>query len=100
MKIVMLGHSGVGKTSYMYSMYGAMQNPYNGFTLSTQDQPDHNRFLNIYRNIIKGRYPNPTDQSEEYNFWLNFNNYNDINVSSKSKQSLFVKVNAFNKNSK
>lgn len=30
---------------------------------------------------------------------LNFENYNDIKVSSNSKQSLFVKVNAFNKNS-
>ena len=29
---------------------------------------------------------------------LNFENYNDIKVSSNSKQSLFVKVNAFNKN--
>lgn len=30
---------------------------------------------------------------------LNFDNYNDIKVSSNSKQSLFVRVNAFNKNS-
>jgi MftR C-terminal domain len=41
MKIVMLGHSNAGKTTYMSLMYEAMQEGVGGFVVSADSQEDH-----------------------------------------------------------
>jgi len=70
MKLLMLGHSGVGKTTYMASMYGTMQFPLNGFTLRAIDASAHVRLITICRGILAGTYPEITDQRSEYQFVL------------------------------
>ncbi|MEI7676538.1 MAG: hypothetical protein WCJ03_07145 [Bacteroidales bacterium] len=69
-KIVMLGHSRVGKTTYMASLYGAMQQQRNGFKLKAPSNDDHQRLLNLSQIIAKGNYPLGTDQRKEYMFSL------------------------------
>jgi GTPase SAR1 family protein len=70
MRIVMIGHSNVGKTTYMASMYGAMQVGVNGFTLRAARTDDHERFLALHRMTRAGRYPALTDQRAQYDFRL------------------------------
>lgn len=72
MRIVEIGHEGVGKTTFMASMYGFLQQPIEGFTLRATDSKDHNRLIKLAREIEQGRYPAPTDQRSEYNFSLQF----------------------------
>jgi hypothetical protein len=73
MRIVMIGHSNVGKTTYMASMYGAMQVGVDGFTLRTARADDHERFVALHRMTRAGRYPAPTDQRAQYDFRLCLN---------------------------
>lgn len=70
MRIVMLGHSGVGKTTYMAAVYGELQSPHGGFFLRAEDPDDHRRFLDIADRISVGEYPAGTDQRETYRFIL------------------------------
>jgi hypothetical protein len=70
MKIVMIGQSNVGKTTFMASMYAAMQQGVNGFTLKAGDPADHKRFLKLHRGAKASRYPAPSDQRAEYKFKL------------------------------
>lgn len=70
MKIVMIGHTGVGKTTYMASMYGSMQSSVNGFSLRAADASDHAKLLTMFQEIACNRYPPPTDQRGEYDFHL------------------------------
>lgn len=72
MKILMLGHSGVGKTTYMASMYGALQNGINGFSLRAEDPSLGDNLLAIAQAIAQGHYPNLTDQRSEYRFKLRY----------------------------
>lgn len=72
MRIVMLGHSGAGKTTYMASVYGAMQRPHGGFSLRAVDAADHRRFLALAEGIVGGTYPAGTDQRETYRFALRY----------------------------
>lgn len=72
MKIIMLGHTGVGKTTYMASMYGTLQAPINGFSLLTQNSTHHTELLNEFRKIRQGRYPLATAQRGQYDFSLVF----------------------------
>lgn len=73
MKIVMLGHSGVGKTTYMASMYGLLQSSINGFSLGTEYSSDHERLIKNFYSIKRGSYPNLTAQRSEYKFELLYN---------------------------
>ena len=70
MRIVMIGHSNVGKTTYMASMYGAMQKGVKGFTLQAAVPDDHARFLKLHAAVRANRYPAPTDQRSQYDFRL------------------------------
>jgi hypothetical protein len=72
-KVVMLGHTGVGKTTYMAALYGAMQRSLRGFRLRAKDDDDHRRLLNLARSIGEGHYPSSTDQRSEYIFSLRHN---------------------------
>jgi hypothetical protein len=72
MRIVEIGHTGVGKTSYMSAMYGALQNKIEGFSLRASEHGDHTRLLNLAQAIQQGQYPAPTDQRNEYKFYLQY----------------------------
>src|SRR5438445_106474 len=70
----MLGHSNVGKTTYMASMYGALQKPINGFSLRTQNATHHRELMQMYDRILAGRYPLPSQQRQQYDFSLHYQN--------------------------
>lgn len=72
----MLGHTGVGKTTYMASLYGAMQQSVEGFSLRAVDLEDHNRWKNLSDGIRRGDYPVSTDQRQEYKFHLRYQGRN------------------------
>ena len=76
MKIVMLGHSGVGKTTYMASMYGSLDKGINGFSLRAASDADHRRLIDRAARIAGGGYPDPTDQRGEYDFFLRYQGQN------------------------
>lgn len=68
--IAMLGHTRAGKTTYMASMYGALQEPVSGFTLRAPATTEHDRLIESAKHIQKGSYPPPSDQRERYDFQL------------------------------
>ena len=70
MQIVMLGHTGVGKTTYMGAMYGHLQNAINGFSLAADSADDHKRLMRIHREVLDGKWPPNTDQRSKYDFTL------------------------------
>jgi GTPase SAR1 family protein len=69
-KIVMLGHTGVGKTTYLASLYGSLQREVEGFSLRTSESRDHDRLIQLANTIGKGEYPLSTDQRSQYQFQL------------------------------
>lgn len=68
--IAMLGHTRAGKTTYMASMYGALQTPMSGFRLRAAKKSEHTRLLDSAGRILKGGYPPLSDQRERYDFEL------------------------------
>ena len=72
MRVLMLGHSGAGKTTYMASMYELMNRTNKGFKVIADDQAEHIELLQRAVGIRKGIYPPPTVQRREYNFTLYF----------------------------
>jgi hypothetical protein len=74
MRIVMLGHSNAGKTTYMAAMYQLMNGPkgYEGFRIVANDNKRHTELLNNARAIADDRYPPPTSRHSEYDFTLSF----------------------------
>jgi GTPase SAR1 family protein len=73
MKIVMLGHTGVGKTTYIASMYGALQTPINGFSLKARDSDDATALQLLSDQISNGYFPTKTAVRKKYKFSLCFN---------------------------
>ncbi len=76
MRIVEIGHTGVGKTTYMATLYGIQQEGIEGFSLKAQNSSDHERLIELAKNISQGIYPSATDQRREYNFYLQYENKN------------------------
>jgi energy-coupling factor transporter ATP-binding protein EcfA2 len=74
MKVVMLGNSGVGKTTYMASLYGIMQQKIGGFSLKANDTADGNRLIELANEISSQRYPDATSNRTEYDFYLQHEN--------------------------
>jgi len=70
MKIVMIGNTGVGKTTYMASLYGALQREIEGFSLKAVCTDDHSRLYQLAKAIQTGKYPDLTAQRSEYDFNL------------------------------
>ncbi len=81
MKIVMLGHTGVGKTTYMASLYEAMQQKVEGFQLKTAKSLDHSRLLDLANMIRSAKYPPPTAHRDEYDFKLRYQNKDVLSFS-------------------
>jgi GTPase SAR1 family protein len=74
MRIVEIGHEGVGKTTFMASMYGTLQKSIEGFSLRATHVNDHNRLIKLSIDIKQKNYPTPTDQRQEYKFYLQYQN--------------------------
>jgi len=72
MRIVMLGHSSAGKTTYMAAMYRFMNDGRKGFKIVAADAAQHARLIDDADGIKKGIYPDPTSQRAEYQFTLYF----------------------------
>lgn len=70
MKIVELGHSGVGKTTYMASMYAALQKKIEDISLKTMDTGEHERLCKLAESIKHSSYPPRTSYRSEYSFYL------------------------------
>ena len=69
MDILMLGHSGVGKTTFMAAMYAALQQPIDGFRVKA-GKGQHKRLISLAKAIMSGHYPDATDQRSIYNLKL------------------------------
>lgn len=70
MKIVMLGHSGVGKTTFMACMYAMLQRDIGGFSVQAADVSTHERLLAIAIAVLEGRYPDATTHKSSYDLIL------------------------------
>ena len=74
MNILMIGHSGSGKTTYMGGLYKLYGDDPNGFGLWTGDSGKRSRLQELSNRVASGKYPSGTDIAEEYNFWLQYDN--------------------------
>lgn len=75
MKILMIGHSGSGKTTYMAGLYARMKDGVATYTISNawangNYRQQENSLNMIVNNLEKGIYPASTDIHQEYNFFL------------------------------
>ena len=73
MKIVTIGHAGVGKTTYMASLYYAMQQGYEGFTLRAANAEDAAYLQGLGEHITVGQYPESTAKRSQYHLVLQHN---------------------------
>jgi hypothetical protein len=64
--VVLLGPSNVGKSTYLSSMYHAMQGSRRGFTLSATQERDHAHLMGQAEQILAGRYPPGTNHRITY----------------------------------
>lgn len=69
MKIVMLGHGGAGKTTYVSLMYSEMIDGIEGFTLRAADA-QHRVLMADAAAIRRGRYPNATHRRTSFDLVL------------------------------
>ncbi len=67
MKVLMLGDSQVGKTTYMASMYGFMADD-NGFNIAATRDADRKALDRLARRVRRGEYPSRSEFRSEYNF--------------------------------
>jgi hypothetical protein len=79
LQVVMLGHSGVGKTTYMASVYAAMNNGwfggqrhFDGIGMRAVDPAVHDRLKFLDHQLLNGEFPAGTDVRSEYKFALTF----------------------------
>jgi len=72
-KIMMLGHSGAGKTTYLSLMYAEMQDGIGGFRVRAADTGHHQQLLSDARQIRSSRYPPATRQRASYDLALSYN---------------------------
>lgn len=72
MKILMIGNKESGKTTYMASAFGKMNNGISGFYIHT-DSTTKDWFQRVYTQISNGNYPVATDKRGSYHFQLYHN---------------------------
>ena len=70
MKIVMLGHSNAGKTTYVSLMYELMAVGVDGFRVEARRPEDHARLAAAARAIRLGHYPDASDHRHEFQLRL------------------------------
>jgi len=74
-KILMIGNKESGKTTYMASAFGMMDEGIHGFYINT-DNTTKEWFQRLYRQIGCGNYPDATDKRGSYHFTLYHNQQN------------------------
>ncbi|GHJ47136.1 hypothetical protein Cs7R123_44780 [Catellatospora sp. TT07R-123] len=70
MKVVMLGQSAAGKTTYVSLMYALMMHGGAGFTIRAKHPLDHERLIRTAEAVLTGAYPSPSDQRSVFEFVL------------------------------
>ena len=68
MNVMMIGHSGAGKTTYMAAMYNALYNGIHGFSINSESKKLHKQLTLIANKIQEGYYPSATDIHKIYHF--------------------------------
>ena len=68
MNILMVGHSGAGKTSFMAGMYKCVGESIDGYGISAKKENQKNHLKKIADNLVKGHYPAGTDIQNKYEF--------------------------------
>ena len=71
MKVLMLGDSHVGKTTYMAAMYKVMADD-DSICIHALDRDDDRTLKRFAGALSKGRYPNKTELKSDYDFSLDF----------------------------
>lgn len=72
MRVVMLGHSNAGKTTYMSSMYEIGKAGLKGFRIRTKEPTQEPELLRRAGDITRGSYPPPSAQRTSYDFVLSY----------------------------
>lgn len=73
MKVMMIGLSSAGKTSYMGAMYEKFRKGLGGFSIRAVRDEDDKALKRIGRNLNRGIYPSGTDIRSIYKFKLLYN---------------------------
>ena len=73
MKIVMLGNSGAGKTTYLALMYAEMNQGVSGFRVQATSSEQHQLLLRDAKGIRTGVYPAATHRRASYDLALSYN---------------------------
>jgi GTPase SAR1 family protein len=71
MRIVMVGHEGVGKTTYVACMYREMATSgLHGFWVRANSDGEHRRLLSAATRVAQSSYPPPSEQRSTYGLTL------------------------------
>lgn len=70
MNILMVGHSGAGKTSFMAGMYSYLGDSKEGYGIRTTKPEQKKQLKRMAKMLMKGQYPSSTDVQQMYNFEL------------------------------
>ncbi|MFJ4846347.1 MULTISPECIES: hypothetical protein [unclassified Streptomyces] len=70
MKIVMLGHSNAGKTTYIAMMYELMRSGYRDFRVRATDDKRDGELTRVARAVRRGVYPPPSSRRDAHSFVL------------------------------
>jgi GTPase SAR1 family protein len=70
MDILMIGLSNAGKTTFVSTMYAALNNGYSDFTVRSTRPADHTRLKTSAEQIRKGVFPLPSDRRSIYSLQL------------------------------
>ena len=73
MNILMVGHSGAGKTSFMAGMYNYLGDSKDGYGIRATKENQKRQLTRMAKNLDRGIYPAGTDIQQVYNFWLTCN---------------------------
>lgn len=68
MKVLMIGHSGAGKTSFMTGMYNRLGEERSGYGMHTTNEEQHMQLKRIADRLSRGQYPEGTDVQSSYLF--------------------------------
>lgn len=68
MNILMVGHSGAGKTSFMAGMYKYLGEDQNGYGICAKRSTQKQQLLRMSDGIERGYYPSGTDVQQCYEF--------------------------------
>lgn len=68
MKVLMIGHSGAGKTSFMAGMYKRLGEERSGYGMHTTNEEQHMQLKRLADRLSRGIYPEGTDVQSSYLF--------------------------------